>query len=425
VSQTPYARPIQSRPRAVHLTLRDGDTVDGGIYLNDGQALAPYLGTRKHGWVNIVNAVWGLEGEVHRHAVLQTEHIVIASSTNQDYPIVASTPNATARAVDILLEDGTRLQGNLLLGAKQRLSDYLAGTGTFFALLGASRVQTGDALGDVAVNAGSVKAVRDAKVFAGELEVEGAPEDWGGIRRGANEAEAPSAPVNVPAHPAPSAAPRAPTPSPTPAAVRTERVVRTTGSIELVTPAPTRDRRRTTAPTGHLAIVDAAPPPAPAAEEPTEPSATPEQQRRAAVAARHWLGHLAVEAGMTPPDGRDLGEPPTLAEIWHSVAKRNEMTEVELAVMVASTYKLDVADFEEVTPQAIRAIPAKLARRLGVLPVKVDGRNLVVAVSDPESLDIEQQLGFISKRDLKRVIATPADISGAIAWYYQDEAAAG
>ena len=58
-------------------------------------------------------------------------------------------------------------------------------------------------------------------------------------------------------------------------------------------------------------------------------------------------------------------------------------------------------------------------------PVKVDGRNLVVAVSDPESLDIEQQLGFISKRDLKRVIATPADISGAIAWYYQDEAAAG
>jgi len=152
---------------------------------------------------------------------------------------------------------------------------------------------------------------------------------------------------------------------------------------------------------------------------------TPEQQRRAAVAARHWLGHLAIEAGMARPDGRDLSEPPTLAEIWHSIAKRNEMTEVELAVMVAATYKLDVADFEEVTPQAIRAIPSKLARRLGVLPVKVDGRNLVVAVSDPESLDIEQQLGFISKRDLKRVIATPADISGAIAWYYQDEAAAG
>ena len=424
MSQTPYARPIQSRPRAVHLTLRDGDTVDGGIYLNDGQALAPYLGTRKHGWVNIVNAVWGLEGEVHRHAVLQTEHIVIASSTNQDYPIVASTPNATARAVDILLEDGTRLQGNLLLGAKQRLSDYLAGTGTFFALLSASRVQTGDALGDVAVNAGSVKAVRDAKVFAGEHESEGAPEDWGGMRRGGQEAEAPSAPAHASAHPAPSAASHVPTPAPAAAAVRTERVMRTTGAIELVTPAPTRDRRRTTAPTGHLAIVETASP-APSAEEPTEPVPTPEQQRRAAVAARHWLGHLAIEAGMARPDGRDLSEPPTLAEIWHSIAKRNEMTEVELAVMVAATYQLDVADFEEVTPQAIRAIPSKLARRLGVLPVKVDGRNLVVAVSDPESLDIEQQLGFISKRDLKRVIATPADISGAIAWYYQDEAAAG
>ncbi len=374
MAQPAYSRPVQSRPRAVHLVLRDGDTVDGGIYLTDGQALAPYLGSRKNGWVNIVDATWGLEGELHKHAVLQTEHIVMASASRGDYPVVASTQNGVPRAVDILLEDGTRLQGNLLLGSKQRLSDYLAGTGTFIALLEASRVQDGTAIGDVAVNSACVKAVRDSKIFSAEPAVaQAASEDWGGIRRGA---------------------------SVTP--VQRERVPRVSGAIEVVTPAHPEDRRR------------------PSVVGSEADRLTPEQAKRAAVAERHWLSQLASEARLQPADARDLTGAVSLDEIWRSIATRNDMADAEISVMIATAYKLELADFDQVTPAAIKCVPEKVARRLGVLPVLIDGRTLVVAVSDPESLDIEQQLGFVTRHALKRAIATPADIAGAIDWYYRD-----
>jgi len=383
----------------VHIVLRSGDTVDGGIYLTDGQALAPYLSSRKNGWVNIVNASWGLEGELHGHAVLQTEHIVLASSTERDYPVVAQTQGGAPRSVDVLLNDGTRLQGMLVLGAKQRLSDYLAGTGTFLGLMSAVRVQDGDVLGDVALNGGSVIAVRDAKVFANE---EGPDESdaqaaWGGLHRTPLRADA------VP---------------PT-----RERVVRASGAIDVVTPGHPNDRRRAdTAPTGQPAIRSGATPALPTGAvipaAPVPPALTASEAKREAAVARHWLTLLAKEAQLAPPDGRDLSDAPTLEELWNSVATRNDMADAELAVLVATSYKLEMADLDQVTPAAIKVVPEKVARRLGVLPIKVDGRFLVVAVCDPESLEIDQQLAFATKRDLRRAIATPADLAGAIDWYY-------
>ncbi len=181
----PNAKPIQSRPRGVHVHLRDGDIVDGGIYLTNGQALAPYLASRKSGWLNMVDAVWLREGELHSHAVLQTDRVQIAWSSNRDFPVIPAVQNVVPRPVDILLEDGMRIRGNLQIGEKQRMSDYLAGCGSFFALLDASRVQDGDPLGDIAVNSDCVKAVRDAKVVvpAAPAAVDRSREGWTDARR--------------------------------------------------------------------------------------------------------------------------------------------------------------------------------------------------------------------------------------------------
>lgn len=379
MAQTPYQRPVQSRPRAVHIVLRDGDTVDGGIYLTDGQALAAYLGTRKNGWVNVVDATWGLEGERHKHAVLHTDHILLASPTNKDYPVFAATQGGSPRGVDVLLSDGTRLRGSLVLGAWQRLSDYLAGAGGFLAVLETTRVQDGTRLGDIALNSAAVKAVRDSKVFA----------------------DGPEAP---------------------PPRTSTERIKRPSGAIEVVTPEHPGDRRRSTvtpvaprtpvAPTPFVAQPTVVPPAV---------ALTPAEQQRAAALARHWLSQLAAEAHFTPVDVRTLSGVPTIEEIWHALALANDMADVELAVFIATSYKLELADLDHVTPDAIKAIPAKLARKLGVLPISIDGRVLTIAVSDPESLEIEQQLQFATRHDLRRVIATPADIRGAIEWYYAED----
>src|SRR5208282_5368031 len=178
----PQKATVQSRPRRTRIVLRDGAVVEGAIFLNEGQALAPYLGSRKGGWVNIVHATWLAENETHNHAVLQADHILLAISLDGDIPVFGSTAGAAIRDVDITLEDSSHVRGTLHLADKQRLSDYLHSCGKFLPVLGATRAPANESLGDCAVNCLSIRVIRDAKVFepgsmelAPDLAFEGRP----------------------------------------------------------------------------------------------------------------------------------------------------------------------------------------------------------------------------------------------------------
>ncbi|HVT38208.1 MAG TPA: hypothetical protein VHE78_04150 [Gemmatimonadaceae bacterium] len=129
--------------------------------MTEGQALAPYLASRKGGWLNIVGAKWAGEEEIHKHAVIQVDQILAASSTDDAIPVRRPAPGAP-RAVDIYLDDGTRMVGTLHLGGLQRLSDYLSVCGRFLPVLGCERLPGGEKLGDIALNALCVKSIRGA-----------------------------------------------------------------------------------------------------------------------------------------------------------------------------------------------------------------------------------------------------------------------
>jgi hypothetical protein len=387
-SVPPKRPPAQTRPRRVHLILRDGVAIDCGIYLTDGQFLAPYLGSRKGGWVNIVNAVWRNESETHHHAVLQSDHILIASGAEADVPVYFATTGAVPRDVDIALEDGRRVQGQLHLAEKQRMSDYLSGCGKFMPVIGAKLVPADTLLGDIALNSGCVKAVRDAKVFAGEAPSPAeAQAQWGGIRRSLSM----QMPVN-------------------------RDVINTTdASFEVLTPGRVPDRRVSQAtpyvspptqqPPSRIPVVD-------------EASFTAAERERAERLARHWLVQVAESAGLAAPDPRPLSDTPTLEDVWRGIAQRNDMADVELAIQVAQAYRLEFANLEEVSPDALRIVPEKVARRYGFIPVKIEDKTLTIAISDPTSHEIEQQLGFLTKLNPRLVVAAPSDIRSAVDWHY-------
>jgi hypothetical protein len=389
----PQKATVQSRPRRARILLRDGEVVEGGIFLNEGQALAPYLGSRKGGWVNIVHATWIAENETHNHAVLQADHILIASSIEGDIPVYGLTAAPAVREVDIALENGTHVRGTLHLAEKQRLSDYLHSCGKFLPVLAASRGD--EALGDVAVNCFAVRVIRDAKLFeAGSMDI--APD--------AADAR-PS--VQIPAvHAPPMAHP-----------VNREVVKRDTGSIEVITEGRSPDRRAGriyTSPSGSQPL---------AVKEPAAMELTGAQRELAERLARHWLVQLGTGAQLAPPDPRELPAAPTLEDIWAGLARRNDMAEGELAVHVATAFKLPVANLDLVTEDALASIPERVARKLGVLPLGGDAKNLVVAISDPSSMEIEQQLGFVTRKRLQFQVAPPSDIRGALDWHYKGSAA--
>ena len=161
-----------------------------------------------------------------------------------------------------------------------------------------------------------------------------------------------------------------------------------------------------------------------AMKDPVAGDLTPDQRELAHWLSRHWLVQLGAGAQLAPPDPRTLPPQPTLEAVWHGLAERNAISDSELAVHVASAFKLAVANLDGVTAEALAIIPEKIARKVGALPLRVDGKTLVIAVSDPSSMEIEQQIGFITRQRIVMEIAPPADIRGGLDWHYGPSAGA-
>ena len=103
------------------MVLRDGAEVEGGIFLNDGQALGPYLGSRKGGWVNLVAASWLVPvEEAVNHAVLQADHILYCYATEGDIPVHTVQGVVSVRHIEVTLSNDGRIRGSLAIADRQR-----------------------------------------------------------------------------------------------------------------------------------------------------------------------------------------------------------------------------------------------------------------------------------------------------------------
>ena len=366
------------------MVLRDGAILDGRMFLSDGQSLALYLGSRKGGWVNIVDVRWAADGETSPHLVLQVDHLAFAASTDGDIPTIVGSSVAAQRWVQIGLERGDRLTGCLFLAERQRLSDYLHTVGKFLPVTRAQRVDDDAVLGDVAINCASIKLVRDTAVPA------------------ASEAHASDS-----AEPAYNLFMVDDTPV-------TRQSIRTSAaSLTLLTPGRIPDRRA-----GEQRVFDVlATPPALQAEL---VPLTHEQELGVARASRHWIGQMAHRRGLAPAVGRLLTASPSTSAVWRAVCAANDMAEEELAALIAADHALPLAATQAVDAKAVAQIPGRIAHRLGVLPVSLAGGALHVATADPLDASLEQQLRFATRLHVELEVAPPSVIEHALAWWYPD-----
>ena len=79
---------------------------------------------------------------------------------------------------------------------------------------------------------------------------------------------------------------------------------------------------------------------------------------------------------------------------------------------------VDLSNFE-VDPRIARLIPSEMAAKHLVLPLKRDGRTLTVAMADPTSTGVLDDLKFITRCDIFPVIAGEYTIRKAIERYYE------
>ncbi len=107
----------------------------------------------------------------------------------------------------------------------------------------------------------------------------------------------------------------------------------------------------------------------------------------------------------------------SLAEV---LVENDLVDETDLLKIVAEQNGLAFLDLKElaIDPAVIRSVPAKLAAHYTIMPVKLEGGTLTIAVSSVMDMaaaeDIETNLGY----QVDRALACKADISSALRSYY-------
>ena len=129
---------------------------------------------------------------------------------------------------------------------------------------------------------------------------------------------------------------------------------------------------------------------------------------------RQWLVDVALSAKLAEASAVILPSGLPLETAWARVAQASGISEEELAVHVAGGFRLAVADLAKAHEMAQKLVPASLARRYKVFPLRQDDNRLVLATSDPTDLDMEQDLAFVSGRTPVLEVCPPSALDAII-----------
>jgi type IV pilus assembly protein PilB len=103
------------------------------------------------------------------------------------------------------------------------------------------------------------------------------------------------------------------------------------------------------------------------------------------------------------------------------LVRQGAVPELELTKALARQYRMPAVDLSrfEVDVKILRTIPADLASKRMVLPLKREGRTLTVAVADPADQGLLEDLRFITRSDIFPVLAGEQTLRALIDKHYE------
>jgi type II secretory ATPase GspE/PulE/Tfp pilus assembly ATPase PilB-like protein/ActR/RegA family two-component response regulator len=143
------------------------------------------------------------------------------------------------------------------------------------------------------------------------------------------------------------------------------------------------------------------------------------------IAVKHWLLGVVERAGLTSAAPADIGLGKSVTEAWAEIGRAYQISDSDLASLVAAHFKIRVADFGKAESRATKLIPEDVASRLLVFPLREDDRCVVVATSDPTDLNAEESVGFASGRTPMFEVAPPAVLADALRKAYSPDSVFG
>jgi type IV pilus assembly protein PilB len=147
----------------------------------------------------------------------------------------------------------------------------------------------------------------------------------------------------------------------------------------------------------------------------------------APVLSTERLGDLLVRDGLITREQLEKAlqeQKQNGTRVGYNLVKLGFIQETELTKALARQYKMPAVDLSrfEVDPRVAKLIPADLAIKHLVLPLKRDGRTLTVAMADPTNLGVLDDLKFITRYDIFPVIGGEFTLKSALDKLYENTA---
>ncbi|MEX2109171.1 MAG: ATPase, T2SS/T4P/T4SS family [Gemmatimonadaceae bacterium] len=129
-----------------------------------------------------------------------------------------------------------------------------------------------------------------------------------------------------------------------------------------------------------------------------------------------WL--LATLIDLLPPSTIEALEAGIGNSYWEAAVGQKLVTEDELLEHLSARARIRIAGDLLVSSAAREAVPERLARRFGILPLSVSATVLDIATANPYDLDCEQTLAFATSRAVRMSLASPVRIAERIEEVY-------
>jgi type IV pilus assembly protein PilB len=142
-----------------------------------------------------------------------------------------------------------------------------------------------------------------------------------------------------------------------------------------------------------------------------------------AAAGNERLGDILVREGLINRDQLNqalLEQKSSGHRLGFVLVKLGLVQELEVTKVLAKQSRMPAVDLSrfEVDPKIIKLVPAELAIKKSVLPLKREGRTLTVAMADPTDSGLIEDLKFITRYDLFPVIAGEYTLRNLIEKHY-------
>jgi type IV pilus assembly protein PilB len=143
-----------------------------------------------------------------------------------------------------------------------------------------------------------------------------------------------------------------------------------------------------------------------------------------AAAGGDRLGEILLREGLVTRDqlAQALTEQKNSKHrLGYVLVKLGLVQELEITKVLARQYRMPAVDLTrfEVDPKIIKLVPAEMATKSVVLPLKREGRTLTVAMADPTDHGLLEDLKFITRFDLFPVIAGEYTLRNLIEKHYE------